>query len=75
VWGICCVKQRRGFVLSSEQLDGLLQKFMSRKLLVWITATTMVALGKITPEEWTTISVGYVGVEGFADVILRWKNK
>jgi hypothetical protein len=62
-------------VLSSEQLDGLLQKFMSRKLLVWITATTMVALGKITPEEWTTISVGYVGVEGFADVILRWKNK
>jgi len=60
--------------MSREQLDGLLEKFMSRKLLVWITATILVGLNKITPEEWTTISVGYVGIEGFADVILRYRK-
>lgn len=61
--------------MSKEQLDSVLEKFMSRKLLVWITATTMLGLSKITPDEWVTISVGYVGVEGFADIILRWKSK
>lgn len=74
MWAICYAVRTRGFALSKEQLDNLLEKFMSRKLLVWLTATVMVGLGKITPEEWTTISVGYVGIEGFADAILRYRK-
>lgn len=55
-------------------LDILTAKAISRKLLVWIVATVFMGLGKITPDEWTAISLGYVGIEGFADIATKWKH-
>ena len=55
-------------------LDIITAKAVSRKLLVWTVATVFMALGKITPDEWTAISLGYVGVEGFADIATKWKH-
>jgi hypothetical protein len=55
-------------------LDIITAKAISRKLLVWITASAFLGLGKITPDEWTAISLGYVGVEGFADLAVKWKG-
>jgi hypothetical protein len=54
-------------------LDIITAKAISRKLLVWVTACVFLGLGKITPDEWTAISLGYVGVEGFADLASKWK--
>jgi len=55
-------------------LDVITEKAISRKLLVWVVATVFLCLGKITPEEWSGISVGYVGIEGFADLAAKWKG-
>jgi hypothetical protein len=55
-------------------IDIITAKAISRKLLVWITASVFLGLGKITPDEWTAISLGYVGVEGFADLAVKWKG-
>ena len=55
-------------------LDIITAKAISRKLLVWITASAFLGLGKITADEWTAISLGYVGVEGFADLAVKWKG-
>ena len=55
-------------------IDIITAKAVSRKLLVWITASVFLGLGKITPDEWTAISIGYVGVEGFADLAVKWKG-
>jgi hypothetical protein len=55
-------------------LDIITAKAISRKLLVWTVATVFMACGKITPDEWTAISLGYVGVEGFSDIALKWKH-
>ena len=55
-------------------LDIITAKAISRKLLVWTVATVFMALGKITPDEWTAISLGYVGVEGFSDIATKWKH-
>ena len=55
-------------------LDILTAKAISRKLLVWVVATVFMSLGKITPDEWTAISLGYVGIEGFADIAAKWKS-
>lgn len=55
-------------------IDIITAKAISRKLLVWVVATIFMALGKITPDEWTAISLGYVGVEGFADLATKWKQ-
>ena len=55
-------------------LDIVTEKAISRKLLVWVVSTIMLGLGKITPDEWTAISLGYVGIEGIADIAIKWKG-
>lgn len=55
-------------------LDIITQKAISRKLLVWITATILLCTGKISPDEWTAITMGYVGVEGFTDLAIKWRG-
>lgn len=52
-----------------------LEKFVSRKLIVWIASTVFFILGDINSEQWFGISMTYIGVEGGADVITRMKNK
>jgi len=61
-------EQRRGLV------DIISEKFVSRKLLVWITGTVLLCVGKVTPEEWTAVTLGYVGIEGFADLAVKWRK-
>ncbi len=55
-------------------LDIVTEKAISRKLLVWLVSTVMLGLGKLTPDEWTAISLGYVGIEGIADIAIKWKG-
>jgi hypothetical protein len=61
-------EERRGI------LDIVSTKLVSRKLLVWITSTTLLCFAKITPEEWTAVTLGYVGAEGFADLAVKWRS-
>lgn len=55
-------------------IDVLSEKVLSRKLLVWITASVFLGFGKITPEEWMGISLGYIGVQGVADLAAKWRG-
>ena len=55
-------------------IDLVTEKVVSRKLLVWVTATVLLATANISPDEWTAITLGYVGVEGFADMAVKWKR-
>ena len=55
-------------------MDIITAKAVSRKLLVWIVASLFLGFGKITADEWTAISLGYVGIEGFADLATKWKG-
>lgn len=55
-------------------MDIVTAKAVSRKLLVWIVASVFLGFGKITPDEWTAISLGYIGIEGFADLATKWKG-
>ena len=55
-------------------LDIVAEKAVSRKLLVWVVASIFLCLGKISADEWAGISLGYVGVEGFADLAAKWKS-
>jgi hypothetical protein len=55
-------------------VDLVTEKFVSRKLLVWVTATVMLYTSHITPDEWTAITLGYVGIEGMADLAVKWKT-
>ena len=55
-------------------VDGHLERWTSRKLLVWSTAATFLALGKLGADEWVAVSLAYIGVQGLADIATRWKH-
>ena len=57
-----------------QAIDKGLNKIISRKLLSWITAPTFLCLGFINNEQWTAITIGYVGIQGFADLAATWKH-
>ena len=55
-------------------LDIITEKAISRKFLVWVVSCTLLAFGKIDPDSWVAITLGYVGVEGFTDMVIKWKG-
>lgn len=55
-------------------LDIITEKAISRKLLVWVASSFFLIFGKIQPDEWVAISLGYIGIEGIADIASKWKS-
>ncbi len=48
-------------------VDRKLNKFISKKFLVWIISTIFLGMGIIENEQWYFITVAYVGIQGLAD--------
>jgi len=55
--------------------DEHLEKFISKKLLVWITTTGLLLADKVSAEQWVIIASAYVGTQGFIDAVSRLKGK
>jgi|TARA_Y100000310_G_scaffold104983_2_gene103290 hypothetical protein len=56
-------------------IDKILNKLISRKLLVWLTATgLMYAELGITSEDWVAVSLVYIGMQGLTDFAAQWKH-
>jgi len=59
-----------------EQIDLFLNKWISRKLIVFIVGSTGLFLGDITSEDWVIISTAYISLEGVTNIVDRlMKNK
>lgn len=56
------------------KLDQFLAKWTSRKLLVLGVATAFVPFAIVSGDQWTAIALGYIGVQGVADIAARWKH-
>jgi hypothetical protein len=57
-------------------VDKLLTKLVSRKLMVWLTATGLM-LTETVPlhsEDWVAISLAYIGIQGLADIATQWRH-
>ena len=57
-------------------LDRGLSMLMSRKLMVWLTATGFMLLDVVplASSDWVAISLAYIGLEGLADIATRWRH-
>jgi hypothetical protein len=55
-------------------IDTWLEKFTSRKLLVWITASVLAFIGYLTSSDWVTISMVFIGTQGAVDIVERLKK-
>jgi hypothetical protein len=56
-------------------VDNILNKLLSRKLMVWATATLfMLTDSGLESSDWVAISLAYIGLEGLADIATRWRH-
>ena len=61
---------------TGAKIDRLVEKMISRKFMVWLTATGLM-LSERTPldsSDWVAISLAYIGLEGLADIATRWRH-
>jgi len=56
------------------KLDTLLEKAISRKLLVWVTATGLMLTANLASSDWVIISGLYLGGQGIIDAIAKLKG-
>jgi len=55
-------------------LDKHMERFISRKFLAWITATTLCGFGAVTSDNWTAITLAYIGTQALVDIATQWKK-
>jgi hypothetical protein len=59
--------------MSKEQFDLILNKWVSRKLLVFIIACAGLFRGNLTSSDWIIIATVYIGIEGITNIVERLK--
>lgn len=59
-----------------QALDKAISKLMSRKLMVWLTATSFMVMDVVplASQDWVAISLAYISLEGLADIATRWRH-
>ena len=55
-------------------IDKILEKAISRKLLVFATATGLMAYNLLDPETWGMIAIVYVGGQSIIDTVKVYKH-
>lgn len=55
-------------------LDKFLEKVISRKLLVWLTATGLLAFSDLQSSDWVLISAIYIGGQSVVDIVSKLKS-
>jgi len=60
--------------MSKEQFDLILNKWISRKLLVFMIACGGLFSGQLTSSDWVIIATAYVGIQGFTDIVKMLKK-
>jgi hypothetical protein len=56
---------------SREKIDLFLNKWVSRKLTVFVVASTGLFFGTIDSQDWVIIATTYIAVEGATNIVER----
>lgn len=57
-----------------QKIDAILNKWLSRKLMVFVIASFGLFSGDLTSSDWTILATAYVGVVGFYEIVGKLKN-
>jgi len=63
-----------GVIGEGGMLDTVQKKLVSRKLMVWLTATGLMFNSNLASGDWVAISLAYIGIQGIADIAATWKH-
>jgi len=70
-------KLKKDFYIESKTkgvLDGIQEKIVSRKLLVFITATGLLIGSGLDPDTWGMIAMFYIGGQSAIDAVKVWRH-
>lgn len=56
---------------SKEKIDFLLNKWVSRKLTVFVIASVGLFSGAITSTDWVIVATSYITIEGVTSIVER----
>ena len=60
--------------MSRKNLDTLINKWISRKLFVFLTATLLLWLADLESSDWTMIAVTYLGSQTVLDSVVAFNK-
>ena len=60
--------------MSKEQIDIILSKWISRKLLVFLVACIGLFTSQLTSSDWVIIATAYIGIQGFTDIVKKLRS-
>ena len=60
--------------MSKEQFDLILNKWISRKLLVFLVACGGLFSGQLISSDWVIIATAYIGIEGITNIVERLRK-
>mgnify|MGYP003121385119 FL=1 len=55
-------------------VDKAVAKVVSRKFTVFILSTLFLYFDKLSGDQWVAVSLGYIGLQGVADIATQWKH-
>tara|TARA_R110000772_G_scaffold68531_1_gene151815 strand:+ start:330 stop:590 length:261 start_codon:yes stop_codon:yes gene_type:complete len=67
-------KDKRMMSYTKSKLDRLVEKMISRKFLVWLTATGLLTFSDLASSDWVIISAIYIGGQTVIDGIAKLKG-
>ncbi len=56
---------------TKEKIDLFLNKWVSRKLIVFVVATIGLFVSKLTSIDWVIIATSYIAIEGTTNIVER----
>ena len=60
--------------MSRQQFDTILNKLISRKLLVFVIACIGLFSAALTSSDWVVIATVYIGIEGVTNIVERLRK-
>lgn len=60
--------------MSKGTIDKFLERYSSRKLMVFAIATLLTLFGNVTSSDWVTISAIYIGGQTIIDAVSKLKQ-
>jgi len=58
-----------------QKVDAFLNKYLSRKLMVFVVGSFGLFSGVITSSDWVIVATAYVALQGFVDIVEKLKQK
>lgn len=57
-----------------QRIDAILNRYVSRKLMVFVVASFGLFSGTLTSSDWITVAAVYIGTQGAIDAIAKLKS-